>query len=258
MWVVSSTASSSVVATLCPWHVKTCTLHVWTCSPQVDGSRDGWVDADCAQTHLHCPSPVPPCSSAIPLARPQMSPSEPWCPRSACSPRDPTQHPRAPLPFSRKHRSAPKEKCTWCLSLWGLLGDTPPIRNRTFLGPKKAPEGTNTKVTSARGPFCAYPTFAARVFAARAPDWGQGRKRGPFPATGMPAELLLLLFVLCCARRGDTKVKSQVLSLESGTVQNHMLTQANNARWAFLHGQRIKIRPISLLTLWVSEGLTPA
>ena len=58
---------------------------------------------------------------------------------------------------SMKHRSAPKEKCPQCLSLWGPLGDTPPIRNRIFLGPCTAPNGTNTKVTSAKGQFCAHP-----------------------------------------------------------------------------------------------------
>ena len=45
-----------------------------------------------------------------------------------------------------------------CLSLWGPLGDTPPIRNKTLMGPCEAPKGTNTKVTSAKGPFGAYPT----------------------------------------------------------------------------------------------------
>ena len=34
-----------------------------------------------------------------------------------------------------EHRSAPQEKCPQCLSLWGPLGDTPPISNKTFLGP---------------------------------------------------------------------------------------------------------------------------
>ena len=58
---------------------------------------------------------------------------------------------------SMRHRSAPKEKCPWCLSLWGPLGDTPPIRNDLFMSPYQAPEGTNTKVTSAKGRFCAYP-----------------------------------------------------------------------------------------------------
>ena len=38
-------------------------------------------------------------------------------------------------------------------------GDTPSIRNRLFLGPYKAPKGTNTKVTSAKGHFCADPTL---------------------------------------------------------------------------------------------------
>ena len=60
-----------------------------------------------------------------------------------------------------KHRSAPKEKCPSCLSRWGPLGDTQTIRNKMFIGPCKAPEGTNTKVTSAKGHFCAYPTTDA-------------------------------------------------------------------------------------------------
>ena len=46
------------------------------------------------------------------------------------------------------------------LSLWGPLGDTPSIRNKIFLGPYKAPKGTNTKATSAKGHFCAYPTWS--------------------------------------------------------------------------------------------------
>ena len=57
---------------------------------------------------------------------------------------------------SMKHKGVPKEKCPSCLPLWGPLGNSPPIRNKTFLGPCKAP-GANTKVTSARGHFCAYP-----------------------------------------------------------------------------------------------------
>ena len=40
---------------------------------------------------------------------------------------------------SMKHRSVPKEKCPQCSSLWGSLGDTPPLRNRQSLGPCKAP-----------------------------------------------------------------------------------------------------------------------
>ena len=59
-----------------------------------------------------------------------------------------------------KHRSAPKEKCPSCLCLWGSLGDTPSIRNKRFAGLCKAPKGTNTKVTSAKGHFCAYPIYA--------------------------------------------------------------------------------------------------
>ena len=64
------------------------------------------------------------------------------------------------VPSSRKHRSAPKQKCPWYLSLWGPLGDTPPIRNIPFLGPCKAPEGTTTQVTSAKCIFCAYSASA--------------------------------------------------------------------------------------------------
>ena len=36
-------------------------------------------------------------------------------------------------------------------------GTTPPIRNKTLLGHCKAPEGTNTKVASAKGHLRAYP-----------------------------------------------------------------------------------------------------
>ena len=43
------------------------------------------------------------------------------------------------------------------LSVWPL-GDTPPVRNKQFRVPDNVPEGTNTKVTSAkRSLFCAYP-----------------------------------------------------------------------------------------------------
>ena len=59
---------------------------------------------------------------------------------------------------SMKRRSAPKEKCPRCLSLRGPLGDTPPNRDRLFLGPCQAPKETNTKVASAEGHSCAYPT----------------------------------------------------------------------------------------------------
>ena len=38
-----------------------------------------------------------------------------------------------------------------------ILGGHPPIRNKVFMGPCKASKGTNTKVTSAKGHFCAYP-----------------------------------------------------------------------------------------------------
>ena len=38
------------------------------------------------------------------------------------------------------------------IEIW-YLEDTPPIRNKTFLGPSEAPEGTDTKVTSAKGRF---------------------------------------------------------------------------------------------------------
>ena len=33
----------------------------------------------------------------------------------------------------------------------GPLGDTPPSRDKLFMGPCKAPKGTDTKVTSAKG-----------------------------------------------------------------------------------------------------------
>ena len=58
-----------------------------------------------------------------------------------------------------EHRSVPQEKCPSCLSLWGRLVDTPPIRNQLFMGPCKAPKGTSTKATSAKLHFCAYPTI---------------------------------------------------------------------------------------------------
>ena len=61
--------------------------------------------------------------------------------------------------YPMKHRSAPKEKRPWRLSLWGPLGETPPIRNHIFLDPPEAPEGTNTRVTSAKGHFYAYPRY---------------------------------------------------------------------------------------------------
>ena len=80
--------------------------------------------------------------------------------------------------YSMKHRNAPKEKCPWCLSLWGRLGDTPPRRNRLFLGPYKALEGTNTKVTSVKGPFCAYPNYThRRLWAADRRAGGRARGR---------------------------------------------------------------------------------
>ena len=37
------------------------------------------------------------------------------------------------------------------------LGDIPPSRNKLFLGPCEAPNGTNTQVTSAKGHVRAYP-----------------------------------------------------------------------------------------------------
>ena len=55
-----------------------------------------------------------------------------------------------------KHRSAPEEKCPWCVSLWGPLGDIPPSGNKPFMGPCEEPKGTNTKVTSAKGHSCDY------------------------------------------------------------------------------------------------------
>ena len=70
----------------------------------------------------------------------------------------------AVMPESTKHRSAPKEKWPWCLSLGGPLGDTPSIRSDIFLGPYKDPWGTNAKVASA-------PTRAMLT--------GWGRQAGP-------------------------------------------------------------------------------
>ena len=35
------------------------------------------------------------------------------------------------------------------------------MRNKRFMGPCKAPKGSNTKVTLAKGPFCAYPATLA-------------------------------------------------------------------------------------------------
>ena len=43
------------------------------------------------------------------------------------------------------------------MSLLAPLGDTPLSRNDIRMGPFKAPKGTNTNVTSAKGHFCAYP-----------------------------------------------------------------------------------------------------
>ena len=79
-----------------------------------------------------------------------------------------------------KHRNAPKEKCPKCLSLWGPLGDTPPLRNRLFLGPYTAPNWTNTKVTSAKAHFYAHP----RDVLGRAPQ-NRGR-RGLPPLRRLP------------------------------------------------------------------------
>ena len=53
-----------------------------------------------------------------------------------------------------------KERCPSCLSLWVPLGDTSPIRNKTLMCSYKDPKGTNTKVTSAKGHFCASHTHA--------------------------------------------------------------------------------------------------
>ena len=70
--------------------------------------------------------------------------------------------PRLEVAIVSVHRSAPMEKCPECLSLRGPLGDTPPIRNTTLMGPCKDPKGPNTKVSSAKGHFCAYPRQAYR------------------------------------------------------------------------------------------------
>ena len=45
------------------------------------------------------------------------------------------------------------------LSLWRPLVDTPPLRNKQFMGPCKAQKGTDTKVASAKGHFCASPNI---------------------------------------------------------------------------------------------------
>ena len=60
---------------------------------------------------------------------------------------------------SARHRSAPEERCSWCLSLWGPLGDTHPVRNIILMGPCNDPSETNTKVTSAKGRLCTCPTW---------------------------------------------------------------------------------------------------
>ena len=57
------------------------------------------------------------------------------------------------------------------LSLWGPLEDTPPIRNKIFMGPRKAPKGTDTKGTSPQGHFCASLTYRPAA-PARAPKEG--------------------------------------------------------------------------------------
>ena len=49
---------------------------------------------------------------------------------------------RRALVLSTKHRSAPKERCPSCLSLWGPLGDAPPIRNNVMIpGILLSPQG---------------------------------------------------------------------------------------------------------------------
>ena len=42
-------------------------------------------------------------------------------------------------------------------SMW-YTSPFPPTRNKTLPSPHKAPKGTDTEVTSAKGRFCAYPT----------------------------------------------------------------------------------------------------
>ena len=64
-------------------------------------------------------------------ARPRPMPAPEAGHRLLCAAR----HRRSPAQTSMKHRGAPEEKCPQCLSLWGPLGDTPPIRNKTLLGP---------------------------------------------------------------------------------------------------------------------------
>ena len=100
-----------------------------------------------------------PDSPELPLDRRQLGPSAAGAGCGLGPPRvvqaDPSRS--DDLKCSMKHSSAPKQKCPWRLSLWGPLGHTPPFRNQLFMGPCKAPKGTDTKVTSAKGHFCAYP-----------------------------------------------------------------------------------------------------
>ena len=53
-------------------------------------------------------------------------------------------------PWSTKHRSAPKEQSPECSSMLEASYSRAPI---------ETPMGTNTKVTSAKGRFCASPSF---------------------------------------------------------------------------------------------------
>ena len=54
----------------------------------------------------------------------------------------------------------PLRRSALSVCLWGdPLGDTPPTRKKLLLGPYEAPKETDTKVTSAKGPFFAYGRF---------------------------------------------------------------------------------------------------
>ena len=49
-----------------------------------------------------------------------------------------------------------RRRCPWVFVPGGdPWGNTPPTGNKLFMGPCRTPEGTNTKVTSAEGHFCA-------------------------------------------------------------------------------------------------------
>ena len=67
-------------------------------------------------------------------------------------------HSANPLPIPQRGTEAPLRRSALSASPCGdPRGNTPPIRNKPSMGPCKAPEGTKTKVTLAKGRFCAHP-----------------------------------------------------------------------------------------------------